>query len=144
MFQWEICYKRLWYIVGKDLTFNGNWWKVLCKRWWLNYNHFQIFLHLAKAIFGQNWNKLKLTSQHIRAWLLPLLPFNCWLESGFSDVHSIVAPWHSVKPVVLFSRFEGPSPKRTMLKVFETTPRSSLLTFSLSLEKGCQISRRRL
>ena len=29
------------------------------KRWWLNYDHFQIFLLLAKAIFGQNWKKIE-------------------------------------------------------------------------------------
>ena len=54
------------------------------------------------------------------------------LECGFSAAHAIVATWHSIKPVVLFSWFEGPSPKRTIMKVFETSPRSSRLTLSLN------------
>ena len=58
----EFCYKQLWYLVGQGLLFNRNWWKLLSKRWWLNYNHFKIFL----SWWRQNWKKLKMTSPHIR------------------------------------------------------------------------------
>ena len=37
-----------------------------------------------------------------------------------------------ISSFTVFSWFEGPSPKRMMMKVFETSPRSSLLTLSLN------------
>ena len=62
----EFCYKQLWYLVGKDLTFNRNWQELLGERWWPNYNHFQIFHSWRRPYLGKIEKKLKLTPPHVR------------------------------------------------------------------------------
>ena len=120
------------YLVGKDLIFNSNWWKLLWKRWWLNYNHFQNFPLGKGHIWAKLKKKLKLTSPHVRE------PDYCHhynsfvkLECGLSAVHTTVATGHSVKSVALVTWFERPSAKRMMMNAFETSLRCSLFTLSL-------------
>ena len=91
---------------------------------------FRFFSTWRRPYLGKiekNWNRHRHTLESL---VTAITTIQLLIGMWFSAVHPIVATWNSVKPVVLFSWFEGPSPKRTMMKVFETSPRSSHLPLS--------------